>query len=110
MTRPRPGDHWKAQGSMGTLGIEIVLCVLLGGYAGHWLGGRAGHPDVGLWIGGAFGVGAAIKAIGRTLREVKRRADEEEAREGNPAPEFPYPEPRPPAESSPVDHGPSDKL
>jgi ATP synthase protein I len=75
-------------GSIGTLGIEIVLCVLFGFFGGRWLDGRF---DTAPWLSGLgflFGCGAAAKAIHRAMKEMQAVTEREERRRGNPPPLF----------------------
>jgi F0F1-type ATP synthase assembly protein I len=79
-------DEYKAVGSWGTLGLEIVLSILIGYFGGHWLDERFG---TGPWIsivGFFFGCGAAGKAIHRTWKEMAAVTEREEREHGNPAP------------------------
>ena len=76
----------KAMGGVGTLGLEVVLSIMLGLFGGQWLDGRFGTSP---WItlaGSGFGLAAAIRAITRQLRIMKKEAAKEEAAEGNAAP------------------------
>lgn len=76
----------KSMGGVGTLGLEVALSIMLGLFGGQWLDGRY---DTAPWltlVGSAFGLTAAIRAILRQMRLMKKEADREEALEGNPAP------------------------
>ncbi|MBI4704212.1 MAG: AtpZ/AtpI family protein [Deltaproteobacteria bacterium] len=65
---------WRVLGSYGTIGLEIVLSVMVGYWAGHWLDGRLGTgPYLGV-LGFLFGVAAAFKALWRTARQIQREA------------------------------------
>ena len=87
-------DEYKAVGSWGTLGLEIVLSVGIGFFGGRWIDGRFGS---GPWIsvlGFFFGCGAAVKAIHRTWVEMQAVTAREERLEGNPAPRYERPQDR----------------
>ena len=87
-------DEYKAVGSWGTLGLEIVLSVVLGFLGGHWLDGKLGtDPWLGL-LGFFFGCGAAVKAILRTHKEMQAITLREEKEQGNPAPMWERPDDR----------------
>lgn len=85
-------DGWKAQGSHGTLGLEIVLSIVFGGWLGRTIGLRLGSEDTGMVVGGCFGLAAAVRAVMRAVSQMKREADEEERREGNPLPQYETPD------------------
>jgi ATP synthase protein I len=87
-------DEYKAVGSWGTLGLEIVLSIMVGFFGGRWLDGRFG---TGPWIsvvGFFFGCGAAGKAIHRTWQEMQAVTAREERERGNPAPLYERPRDR----------------
>lgn len=81
-------QDWKAVGSYGTVGLEVVLCIMVGLFVGRWLDGRLGtEPFLSvLWF--FFGLGAAGKAVHRTWKEMQAVAAREEREQGNPAPLF----------------------
>ncbi len=76
----------KAMGGVGTLGLEVALSIMIGLFGGQWLDGRLGTSPWLTLLASAFGLAAAIRAILRQMRIMKREADKEEALEGNPAP------------------------
>ncbi|WP_437295793.1 AtpZ/AtpI family protein [Sorangium sp. So ce426] len=81
-------QDWKAVGSYGTVGLEVVLCILVGLFIGRWLDGKLGtDPYLSvLWF--FFGLGAAGKAVFRAWKEMQAVAEREEREQGNPAPRF----------------------
>jgi F0F1-type ATP synthase assembly protein I len=86
---PRPRlEAWKASAGLGTLGIEVVVSVLVGLFAGRffdrWLGTR---PYLSV-LGFCFGVGAAVKAVFRAWKEMQAITRREEREHGNPAPVY----------------------
>lgn len=55
---------WKEYGRYGSVGIELVLSIMLGYYAGHWLDGKVGGGHGWLTaIGSVVGVYAGFRAI-----------------------------------------------
>jgi ATP synthase protein I len=95
-------DEYKAVGSWGTLGLEIVLSVMIGFFGGRWLDARFGvEPWLSL-VGFFFGCAAAGKAIHRTWREMQVVTAREEREKGNPSPRYERPADRekPTAEGS----------
>ena len=89
-------DKYKAVGSWGTLGLEIVLCVLLGFFGGRWLDGALRDRPLVSVLGFFFGCGAAVKAIHRSLKEMQAVTAREERERGNPAPVYERPQDRQP--------------
>jgi len=86
--------EYKALGSFGTLGLEIVLCILVGALGGRWIDGKIGTAPGFLIFGFICGLGAAGKAVARSLREMKEVTAREEREQGNPAPRFEPKEPK----------------
>jgi hypothetical protein len=85
-------DEYKAVGSWGTLGLEIVLSVMVGFFGGRWLDSKLGtDPYLGV-LGFFLGCGAAVKSIMRTLNEMKAVTAREEKEHGNPAPRWERPD------------------
>jgi hypothetical protein len=81
-------QDWKAVGSYGTVGLEMVLSILLGLFIGRWLDGKLGTEPVMSVLWFFFGLGAAGKAVHRAWKEMQAVAAREEREEGNPAPRF----------------------
>jgi len=63
---------WKAVGSYGTLGLEVVLSVLFGLFVGRWIDGKLGTGPYLALAGFALGVAAAVRAVVRIAREMRR--------------------------------------
>ena len=74
-------QDWKALGSYGTLGMEIALSVVVGLFGGQWLDKKLGTGQVLTWVGLAYGLAAAGRAIYRALRKSNREAEDIERRE-----------------------------
>lgn len=79
---------YKGMGGFGTLGLEIILSVALGAFAGNWADNRLSTSPWLTLLGVAFGVAAAVRAIQRALRMMNREAAREEREQGNPTPIF----------------------
>lgn len=75
--RSRLAD-WKGVGSYGTLGLEMVLSVLFGMFGGRWLDGKLDTAPYLMIAGFGFGVAAAVRALLRAMRDMRR----ETARDG----------------------------
>ncbi len=81
-------DEYRAVGSWGTLGLEIVLSVMLGFFGGRWLDARFGLAPWLSLVGFVFGCAAAAKAIHRTWAEMQAVTAREEREQGNPSPAY----------------------
>ena len=80
--KPEPVQQdWKALGNYGTLGLEIALSVVVGLFGGQWLDKRLHTHGVLTWVGFAYGLAAAGRAIYRAMRKANREAEEAEQRE-----------------------------
>lgn len=74
-------QDWKAVGRHGTVGLEVVLSILVGYFGGAWLDGKLGtSPWLG-FIGLAYGIAAAVRALYRAARRATREAEELDRRE-----------------------------
>lgn len=102
-------DQYKAVGSWGTLGLEIVLSVMFGFFGGRWLDGQFGTEPVLGVLGFFFGCGAAVKSIMRTMAEMKAITAREEKEKGNPAPAWEKPSEREGASSDDAGQKPSEQ-
>jgi ATP synthase protein I len=74
-------QDWKALGNYGTLGLEIALSVVVGLFGGQWLDKKLGTGGWLTWIGFAYGLAAASRAIYRAVRKSTREAEDLERRE-----------------------------
>ena len=92
-------DQYKAVGSWGTLGLEIVLSILIGYFGGHYLDGRAGTTPWLSIVGFFFGCAAGGKAIHRTWQEMTAVTAREEREQGNPRQIYERPEDREPVDA-----------
>ena len=66
-------------------GVEMVACVVVGGFIGYWIDELAGTKPWGLLIVGTLGIAAGIRGIIRAYNELNAQAQnmtgEPEARE-----------------------------
>jgi len=74
-------QDWKALGSYGTLGMEIALSVAVGLFGGQWLDKKLNAGGWLTWVGFAYGLAAAGRAIYRAVQKSNREAEEHERRE-----------------------------
>ena len=59
-----------------TLGIEIALSIGIGLYAGYWLDKKYGTEPWLMLLFFFFGIGAAIKAVIRFIKQVEEKDNE----------------------------------
>jgi F0F1-type ATP synthase assembly protein I len=73
---------WKQFGRYGSVGIELVLSMMLGYYAGHWLDVRYAH-DAGYvtGIGMTLGIYAGFRQLYRVTKQATRELDRQDAEE-----------------------------
>lgn len=84
------GKNLKALGGPGTVGLEIVVGLMLGLFAGQYLDARLAMAPLFTLLGVGLGLGAGVRGLVRAHRSMQREAREDEALHGNPAPAFPY--------------------
>ncbi len=68
---------WREYGRYGSVGIELVLSIMLGWYAGHWLDGKiaGGHgwlTAIGFLVGVYAGFRALFMAASNMQRDIER--------------------------------------
>jgi F0F1-type ATP synthase assembly protein I len=73
---------WKQFGRYGSVGIELVLSMMLGYYAGHWLDVRYAH-DAGYvtGVGMVVGIYAGFRQLYRVTKQAAREFDRQDAEE-----------------------------
>jgi len=67
--------EWKASGSYGTVGLEIVFSILFGFLAGRWLDGRFGTEPYLTVIGVGFGLATAARFVYRAAKRMNQEAE-----------------------------------
>ncbi len=90
--RPPKVESWRGVGSLGTIGLEVVLSIAFGFFGGRWLDGKLGTEPYLAILGFVFGIGAAVRAFQRALREMQAAAEREEREQGNPMPRYATPD------------------
>jgi F0F1-type ATP synthase assembly protein I len=65
---------WRSAGMAGALGIEIVVCLLIGGGGGYLLDRKLNTHWI-MYLGLFLGLGAAIKGIVRVTRAYRREVE-----------------------------------
>ncbi len=76
MKQSRVQQDWKALGNYGTLGMEIALSVVVGLLGGQWLDKKLHTGGWLTWVGFAYGLAAAGRAIYRAVQKSNREAVE----------------------------------
>jgi ATP synthase protein I len=94
--------HWKGNASFGTIGIELVLCIMVGLFGGRWLDAKLGTAPWLSVIGFFFGLAAGGKAVWRGYKDMQIVTAREEREQGNPAPRYTKDE-RPEADDPPFE-------
>lgn len=70
---PEAKKMWRIAGTTGAVGIEVAIAILLGYRAGHWLDEKFRTAPWLSIIGFAAGIGAAIKALARVVKDYKKK-------------------------------------
>ena len=74
-------QEWKGVGRYGTVGLELVLSVIVGLFAGQVLDRRFHTTPWLMLIGLAYGIAAGVRGLYRAAQRATREADEFERRE-----------------------------
>jgi F0F1-type ATP synthase assembly protein I len=65
---------WRSAGMAGALGIEIVVCLVIGGGGGYLLDRKLNTHWI-MYLGLFIGLGAAIKGIVRVTKAYRREIE-----------------------------------
>jgi F0F1-type ATP synthase assembly protein I len=84
--RDRYASSKALSSSVGTVGLEFALSIIIGFLGGHWLDGYFGTEPYLSIAGFGFGLAAGIRALLRAARVMRREAEREEELQGNPKP------------------------
>jgi F0F1-type ATP synthase assembly protein I len=74
-------QDWKGVGRYGTVGLELVLSVVVGLFAGQFLDRRFHTAPWLTLVGTGYGVAAGIRALYRAAQRATREAEEFDRRE-----------------------------
>jgi ATP synthase protein I len=74
---------WKSYGRYGSLGIELILSMAVGYYAGHWLDGKLHTAPWLALVGFAIGLYAGFRQIFRVGRQMSAEAEREDKAAGS---------------------------
>ena len=73
---PESKNMWRATASVGALGLEIALSIIIGGGVGYYLDLKFKTHWI-MYVGLCFGIAAAIKSLVRVTRAAKRAFPDE---------------------------------
>jgi F0F1-type ATP synthase assembly protein I len=74
-------QEWKGVGRYGTVGLELVLSVIVGLFAGQFLDWRFHTTPWLMLVGLGYGIAAGVRGLYRAAQRATREADELERRE-----------------------------
>ena len=74
-------QDWKGIGQYGTVGLELVLSVLLGLFAGQFLDKRLHTAPWLMLVGLSYGIAAGVRGLYRAAKRATREAEELDRRE-----------------------------
>jgi ATP synthase protein I len=74
-------DEYKGLGAYGTVGIQLVLSILLGFWAGRWLDQKFSTHGWLTVIGFGFGVAAGFRSLYEAAKKMREEAEAEDERE-----------------------------
>lgn len=69
---------WFELAEAASVGIEMAVAIAIGWFGGRWLEANVTHWPPTRWIGLAFGMGAAVMAVVRTVIVFRRTLEEGE--------------------------------
>ncbi len=75
--RPKKTDGADAReralwGDLISLGTVFPIAIALGFFLGRWIGGKAGHPAAGQWVGLVWGIATAFWELIKTTKRMDR--------------------------------------
>lgn len=74
-------QEWKGVGRYGTVGLELVLSVIVGLFAGQFLDRRFHTAPWLMLVGLGYGIAAGVRGLYTAAQRATREADELERRE-----------------------------
>ncbi|HXC17244.1 MAG TPA: AtpZ/AtpI family protein [Holophagaceae bacterium] len=66
---PRERSLWA---DLLAVGMIFPIAIVVGLFAGRWIGGKFGHQDLGQWLGLAWGVAAGFWELYKTSQKLDR--------------------------------------
>ena len=70
---PEAKQQLKTAVSLGAVGIEMGLSVVIGYFGGKWLDEKLGTDGWLMWIGLAFGIVAGFRGLYRVVKKTKEK-------------------------------------
>jgi ATP synthase protein I len=72
---------YKDIGRYGTVGIELIVSMALGYYAGRWVDAKLGTNGVGAGVGALFGVMVGFYSLWKTSKTMMRDVERAEKKD-----------------------------
>jgi hypothetical protein len=73
MLQDKDKNLWRGIGEISAVGLTIVIAIVIGYFGGRYIGGRFGHPDVGIIIGVFLGMASGFIELFRVVIKYSRR-------------------------------------
>lgn len=77
----KKGSDWISVGDLGTIGLTLALAIVIGFFAGRWIGGKLGNPTAGSIVGFLFGTAAGFIEMFRAVSRWNRRMESGEPKD-----------------------------
>jgi F0F1-type ATP synthase assembly protein I len=75
------GGEWNSIGDLSTIGLTLVFAIVIGFFAGRWIGGKLGYQTVGSIVGFLFGAAAGFTEMFRAVSRWNKRMERQERRD-----------------------------
>jgi F0F1-type ATP synthase assembly protein I len=79
-SKKRDGD-WIGIGDLSTIGLTLAFAIVIGFFAGRWIGGKLGNQTVGSIVGFLFGTAAGFIEMFRAVSRWNKRMESQERRD-----------------------------
>ena len=70
---------WRIAGTTGAVGIEVAVAIIIGYFGGKYLDGKLHTTPWISYVGLLAGIGAAVKALVRVVRNYRRDFEEKKS-------------------------------
>ena len=79
-SKKRDGD-WIGIGDLSTIRLTLAFAIVIGFFAGRWIGGKLGNQTVGSIVGFLFGTAAGFIEMFRAVSRWNKRMESQERRD-----------------------------
>ena len=79
-SKKRDGD-WIGIGDLSTIGLTLAFAIVIGFFAGRWIGGKLGNQTVGSIVGFLFGTAAGFIEMFRAVSRWNKRMESQDRRD-----------------------------